>query len=307
MLRPLAALSCLLPLACFAAAAAEPTRAQLEARLHDLQTALAGNVCDDPASARAVLDGAAASGTKASGDGRSGDAAPASGHESAAGPLPRTELVARLKQAVVMVITPQDSGSGFFITPDTLLTNAHVVKDVPADKIALLGPGVGGVRPAKLIARVSGAGLQSRDYALLRISGAPASAALPLSATAADLEPVVAAGFPGLLLVNDIQFQNMLRGKVTGLPDLILSQGSIMAVQNRDSQLPTIAHSAAISAGNSGGPLVDACGRAVGVNTFIRVAVDQASHAGYAIAAGDIIRFLRENGVSPTVESAPCR
>lgn len=294
MKRLLATACCLIGL--IGTAHAETERERLEARLQTLENTLATDVCLHPAAARAVL-AARLPETSAS-----PISAPTAVRAEA---LSRDQLVARLKQAVVMVLTPDGSGSGFFITPDTLVTNAHVV-DGADGKIALIGPAVGGARPATLIGRAVGSGLQARDYALLRVSGAPAAATLPLSVAATELEPVVAAGFPGLLIANDIQFQRLLRGNATGMPDLILSQGSIMAVQNRTSSLPTIAHSAAISAGNSGGPLVDTCGRVVGVNTFIRVSVDQASHAGYAIASDDILRFLAEQGIRPTVTSGPC-
>lgn len=276
-------------------------RAKLEERLKALETTLAGDVCLHPEAARALLAAAAPGGSA-----NPISATPADLTPAADPVLGRDALVGRLKQAVVMVLTPEGSGSGFFITPDTLVTNSHVVEGADPNKIILIGPAVDGARPAQLIARVSGQGMQARDYALLKISGAPAKATLPIAAAATELEPVVAAGFPGLLIANDIQFQRLLHGTPTGMPDLILSQGSIMAIQNRSSSLPTIAHSAAISAGNSGGPLVDTCGRVVGVNTFIRVSVDQASHAGYAIASDDILRFLSEQHVSPTIKSSPC-
>jgi S1-C subfamily serine protease len=300
MKRLIAMACCVLGLAGTARADNGSERAKLEERLKALETALSGDVCLHPEAARALL-AAAASGGSASPISAPADLTPAA--DSALG---RDALVGRLKQAVVMVLTPEGSGSGFFITPDTLVTNSHVVEGADPSKIILIGPAVGGARPAKLIARVSGEGMQARDYALLKIAGAPAKASLPISAAATELEPVVAAGFPGLLIANDIQFQKLLHGTPTGMPDLILSQGSIMAIQNRSSALPTIAHSAAISAGNSGGPLVDTCGRVVGVNTFIRVSVDQASHAGYAIASDDILRFLAEQHVSPTIKTGPC-
>lgn len=302
MMKSLIAACCLLCLAA-PAAAQGPTRAELEQRLQTLENTLAGDVCRDPAAARVVLEAELPGLSQAP----SGAPTQLAAHTAlpADAALPRDELVERLRQAVVLVLTPGGSGSGFFVTPNTLVTNAHVVEGA-GDKIVLIGPGVGGAEPARVIAKETGSGIQGRDYALLRTEK-PAKATLPLAAQATELEPVVAAGFPGLLLVNDIQFQRILQGKPEGLPDLILSQGSIMAVQNRSSRLPTIAHSAAISAGNSGGPLVDTCGRVVGVNTFIRVAVDQASHAGYAIAADDVLRYLAEQHVTPTVAAGPCR
>lgn len=300
----LIAACCFIGLTASVVSAAEPTRAQLEARLDALENTLAGDVCLDPRAARAVLEaGLPADTSSAPPASPSATARVALPADTA---LPRDQLVERLRQAVVLVLTPEASGSGFFVTPDTLVTNAHVIEGANG-KIALIGPGVGGGRIAQVVAVETGKGLQARDYAILRLSDTRAKATLPLATQATELEPVIAAGFPGLLLDNDIHFQRLLRGNPTGYPDLILSQGSIMAVQNRASSLPTIAHSAAISAGNSGGPLVDACGRVVGINTFIRVSTEQASHAGYAIATDDVLRFLAEQGIKPTVAAAPCR
>lgn len=293
-------------LASATASAAEPTRAQLEERLNTLENTLAGDVCLDPRAARAVLEARLPGETSAAPATDRTTAATRAALPADAAALPRNELVALLKQAVVLVLTPSGSGSGFFVNADTVVTNAHVVADA-GGKILLIGPGVRGAATARVIAQQGGGeGIQDRDYALLR-SERPGAATLPLTVQATELEPVVAAGFPGLLLDNDIEFQRILRGKPEGLPDLSLSQGNIMAVQNRASRMPTIAHSAAISAGNSGGPLVDTCGRVLGVNSFLRVAADQGTHAGFAIAADDILRFLAEQGVRPVVAEGSCR
>lgn len=283
-------------------AAAE--RALLEARLAALETVLAGDVCADPDGARAVL-ARTPEGSGTAPASRTQQNPTAASTPAAA--LPRDQLAARLKRSVVMVLTPKDSGSGFFVTPDTLVTNAHVVAQAGADEVLLIGAAVKGVMKATVIARATGRTPQSRDYALLRIAAPIAGAALPLSPSVTELDPVIAAGFPGLLVENDIHFQKLLQGTPTGLPEMILSQGSVMAVQNRSSGLPTIAHSAAISGGNSGGPLIDSCGRAIGINSFIRVSVDQASNAGYALAIEDVIRFLKEQGLSPEIRDGGCR
>ncbi len=67
---------------------------------------------------------------------------------------------------------------------------------------------------------------------------------------------------------TDQNFQALLDGNIQSVPELAVTDGLISAVQNLPSGLVVMPHTAAISRGNSGGPLVDRCGRVVGVNTF---------------------------------------
>lgn len=299
----------------------------LRQRIEQLQTTLAGDVCADPGAARAVLMDTVAGQTQApvSGAGNvstqtaalpqpEAPASPAT-PETSAQPqsdgtpgkrLTRRELVAHLQQTVVLVVAGTDTGSGFFVTPDTVVTNNHVIENVGNDDILLVGRALGGIHKARLIARTGNRSQNDRDYAILRLEGARSKAVLPIATNVTELESVVAAGFPGLLLDNDLNFRAMLRGDMNAMPDLALSQGAIMAIQNQGRGLTTLAHTAPISGGNSGGPLVDACGRVVGINTFINVAVEQASSAGFALASSDVVTYLRENGVSPTLSTAAC-
>lgn len=295
----------------------------LRLRIEQLQATLAGDVCANPDAARAVLmqtvpgsastpasamDGSLSTQTaslpppEAPAESRASQ--PATGGQ--ARHLTRRELVAHLQQTVVLVVAGSDTGSGFFVTPDTVVTNNHVVENAGREDILLVGPALGGIQKARLIARTGDGGQNSRDYAILRVEGAKSKAVLPLASDVTALDSVVAAGFPGLLLDNDLNFRAMLRGDMNAMPDLALSQGAIMAVQNQGRGLTTLAHTAPISGGNSGGPLVDACGRVVGINTFINVAVEQASSAGFALASSDLITYLRDKGVSPTLSADRC-
>jgi len=295
----------------------------LRLRIEQLQATLAGDVCANPDAARAVLmqtvPGSASAPASTTNGGlptqtaslpapetpaESQASQPAIGGQ--AGRLTRRELVAHLQQTVVLVVAGSDTGSGFFVTPDTVVTNNHVVENAGKEDILLVGPALGGIQKARLIARTGNGGQNGRDYAILRVAGAKSKAVLPLASEVTALDSVVAAGFPGLLLDNDLNFRAMLRGDMNAMPDLALSQGAIMAVQNQGRGLTTLAHTAPISGGNSGGPLVDACGRVVGINTFINVAVEQASSAGFALASSDLIAYLRDKGVSPTLSADRC-
>lgn len=220
--------------------------------------------------------------------------------------MPEGNLAQRLKQAVVMVVTPTDSGSGFFIDKHHIVTNYHVVSSSGPEGVFVAGPGSVGIQRAEIVATLSGEAETASDFALLKVNGPPSPGFLPLAESAAELDHVIAAGFPALVLGNDVGFRRFMKGDLSTLPDVILSRGSIMAIQNRKTAAPSIAHSASISGGSSGGPLVDACGRAIGINTFIRVDVKQASNTGYAIPAEPLIQFLKGQGIQPTIQTTPC-
>ena len=69
---------------------------------------------------------------------------------------------------------------------------------------------------------------------------------------------------------------------------------------------PLIVHTASIAKGNSGGPLVDGCGRVVGINTCINVDQSQSAKINYAIRSQVIAAFLQSAGASARNDARPC-
>ncbi|WP_158284219.1 serine protease [Azospirillum sp. TSO22-1] len=224
-------------------------------------------------------------------------------------PLAREALVRRLEAATVLVLAPPMTGSGFFVTPDTIITNRHVVEKVEDGDVIVIGKAVPQPLRAQVLAMSppTPEGSAGRDYAILRVDGGRAAQTLSIATAVTPLEEVVAAGFPGLLLSNDSRFQALLNGDLAAIPDLALSRGEVMAVQNRDHGFATIAHSAQISSGSSGGPLTDRCGRVVGINTFMTVDAKESSKAGFALAGADLAAFIAERGLRLPLADGPCR
>lgn len=290
---------------------------QLRQRAETLKATLAGDVCADPAGAAAVLKASVpavtvplsqSGGEKGPNLDKDSKKQETSSSETVndAKILSHKELVARLHKAVVLIIAGNDTGSGFFVTPDIVITNNHVVADAKSGEVMVIGRGLDAPKPAQIVAHTNSQAQNERDYAILRVTGARAETTLPLTLDANELANVVAAGFPGLLLDTDMNFRALIRGDMKAMPELAMSQGAIMAVQNRGRGLPVIAHSAPISGGNSGGPLVDMCGRVIGINTFINVAEKQGTNAGFALAAADINAYLRANGITAEIAAGGC-
>ncbi len=173
-------------------------------------------------------------------------------------------------------------GTGVITTSDgEILTNAHVVEDATEIRVRLAGETE--PRLATLLAADAG-----NDLALLRIAGddfVPATFADPESMRIGD--DVVAIGF-----ALDLDgAPSVTQGIVSALDrTIVTASGALDGLVQTD---------AAISSGNSGGPLVNALGQVVGINTAVARgdATVAATNIGFAISVGEalpIVESLRE-------------
>ncbi len=183
-------------------------------------------------------------------------------------------------------------GTGIIVTDDgEILTNAHVIEGADAVRVRLAGE----TEPRKATVLAADRG---NDLALLRISGdgfQEATFADPASVRLGD--DVMAIGF-ALGLDGE---PSVTLGIVSAL-DRSVGQGDVYL----DGLIQT---DAAISSGNSGGPLVNAAGEVVGVNTAVArdTAVFTATNVGFAISAGEalpIIETLRAQAEGAPREEA---
>lgn len=180
----------------------------------------------------------------------------------------------------------QGAGTGVILTADgEVLTNAHVVEG--ATSITVTVNGSDQELPATLISSDSG-----NDLALLRVTGVDDLTPATLGSSADTIvgDDVVAVG-NALALEGGM---SVTRGIVSAL------HRSIEAGNGADSESLSglIQTDAAISSGNSGGPLVNSRGEVIGINTAVAGSSETitASNIGFAIpidTAAEIAARLR--------------
>lgn len=154
----------------------------------------------------------------------------------------------KLQNSVVRIVGGYSEGSGFFITPNQVITNFHVIADEPTPKIIL--PDGKFVTPTKIV------GDKNADLAILFTQEEFPELILPLTSDIGvyENEPLLAAGYA---LGTD------LSGKAT------VVKGNF--IDFRVSRKDTIGYTQAnisLVEGMSGGPLTDQCGEVIGINTI---------------------------------------
>lgn len=208
--------------------------------------------------------------------------------------------VSFLERACVFIVSADSAGeittgSGFFVTPEYIVTNAHAVAS-GAQRVLVTSKALGQPVLGTCVAQDSSG---ERDYALLRITP-PSGAAIAVPAFATSTrrtEKVGAWGFPHVIGQNDPAYKRLLSGSdISAVPELVYSEGVVSALLDRTP--PLIVHTAPISPGNSGGPLVNAQGQIIGINTMITLDEDSYRQASIAIAAQDLLQFLATNGIT---------
>jgi hypothetical protein len=157
------------------------------------------------------------------------------------------------------------SGSGFFITEDGhILTNAHVVESPEVAKILIYGKSIkqsGSVAVRIwIVPDVDAAILKTEKPALVT----------PLNLLSVDPKKgsdVWALGYPGKQLQNMSIFKESFDQLDATLTNGIVSRVFDGSAPGNALKYPIIQHTAAISPGNSGGPLLNSCGSVIGINT----------------------------------------
>jgi S1-C subfamily serine protease len=299
---------------------AQAVNAELIARRAALQAALAGAQCR--ADGTLVLpDGRTMEGLLPPRPGAA-DAAPGSRTEGSLTPaLPApaertvapgddgTSLIDLIEARTVMVVAPGDparTGSGFFVAPDLVVTNHHVIEAAGPGGVFVTSRSLGSLQPATVVVTRGPFHAEGVDFALLRVPGAAQPVFQVLSTdTTLKLQAVIAAGYPGDLLVSDRAFAALQAGDGRAVPDLSVTDGLVNTEQTVDVGTRLVVHSAPISVGSSGGPLIDYCGRVVGVNTFVRQGPMR--NLNFALGAADLLRFLDAAGVQASVVTDVCR
>jgi len=182
------------------------------------------------------------------------------------------EIVSRTAPAVVLIRTSNSAGTGFFVTQDLLLTNAHVVN----------GQSFVNVRLA------TGETLQGRverrspdlDLAVVRATARPGSNQILQLGSANPVLP----GQEVLAIGSPLGLQNTV---TRGIVSAVRNTGGVELIQT----------DAAINPGNSGGPLLDRDGRVIGVTTL--KVMRGAESLGFAVAIAHAVPLI-EGRAMPT-------
>ncbi|MEO7443142.1 MAG: trypsin-like peptidase domain-containing protein, partial [Acidimicrobiales bacterium] len=170
------------------------------------------------------------------------------------------------------------AGSGVVLTDDgEVLTNAHVVDGATSVRVTLAGESQ--ARTAEIIGSDPAA-----DLALLRITGATGLAAADLGRSAE-----VAVGDDVVAIGNALA----LRGGPTVTRGIISALDRTLAADDI-AMTGLIQTDASISSGNSGGPLVDATGRVIAINTAVASSGGRSSaeNIGFAIPIDQALPVL---------------
>ncbi|HET9331055.1 MAG TPA: trypsin-like peptidase domain-containing protein [Steroidobacteraceae bacterium] len=164
------------------------------------------------------------------------------------------------------------AGSGVVVTPDGyLLTNEHVVQRVSEARVTFVD---GRSVPAVVTGRDP-----ATDLAVLRAQ----AAALPYAQLASGQR--LRAGQLVVAVGNPLGFESTVSAGVVSALGRSLRSRHGRLIEG------VVQHTAALNPGNSGGPLVDAAGRVVGINTAI---IAMAQGIGFAIPAATAQWVLTE-------------
>lgn len=198
-------------------------------------------------------------------------------------------------------IFPISHGTGFAVGGERVITNAHVVAEAMEDErlsIGIVPPEGGDAVYARLVS-VS----PRNDLALIEATEPMRLPALTIAGNPPrGSGAVTAIGYP----MNVDKAQGLGSRDIFRATPPVTSTG-FLSGRRPSREFDTLLHTAPIARGNSGGPLVDDCGRLIGVNSFGAESEGTEAEFFFAITTRELLPFLRANNVSPRLNALPCR
>jgi S1-C subfamily serine protease len=191
-------------------------------------------------------------------------------------------------------------GSGFAVGPNRIVTNAHVVElaqKYPDNVVIGVVPSEGSKSYQGRVVAID----TKRDLALIEFTGGALPVATLYTGAPDDSMGLVSLGYPGNV---DLATAQSAADYIKPLAP-VRSEGSLSASRNIDG-VNVLLHTASISRGNSGGPLLDRCGRVMGVNSAITRGEEGDASFAFAIAESELAAFLRASRQAFNAVDIPC-
>jgi hypothetical protein len=198
-------------------------------------------------------------------------------------------------------LIPISHGTGFAVSAERIVTNAHVVQEARDDDSLAIGivPADGGDAVYGRLVAVS----PRNDLALIATTSPMRLPPLTISGDAsADSGAVTALGYP----MNVDRAQGLSASDIFRAQPPVKSSGSLSG-RRPTREFDSLLHTAPIARGSSGGPLLDECGRVLGVNSFGAESGSADAEFYFAVSTRELLPFLRANEVTPQVNTTPCR
>jgi len=191
-------------------------------------------------------------------------------------------------------------GSGFAVGPNRIVTNAHVVElasRYPDNVVIGVVPSEGSKSFQGHLVKID----QGRDLALVEFTGVRLPPLTLFKGTAGEGESLIALGYPGNV---DVATAQSAKDFITPMSP-VRSQGGFAGLRTVQGTVMLL-HTANIARGNSGGPLLDRCGRVLGVNALVTNGEAGDSNFALAIASSELAAFLTEAKQRFQSVSVPC-
>ncbi len=244
--------------------------------------------------------------------------------------MPARAEVEHLKRSVVRVVIIYEDefgtqklvshGSGFAVTPTTIVTNEHVVRDYLKGKAAgqKMGVWVVPARGGNVIQGAVKVADASYDLAVVTLLDGTLPRATIYGADITGDTDAAVLGYPGNVdrALRRTADDYIVPSAPEARKAQITSANTSKAPWN--SERGVFVHDLATAPGDSGGALADLCGRVLGVNESGTVnpltpmnpegtvVGTSGANFGFAITTADLRQFLKDNDVAFAATTQPC-